>query len=194
MFRIAVCIAVVCGTTGCAARSGGRSSGPSPRPQTRASDAGGLARGRSWARSARDPKWLRPAASGGDADRGSWRCGAHGGAARRRGAPVAGDSSCGRPHSISGSASSTWRTSISPPRSSSIRRTRPPGTAWRGSGATGDSRISRWPDASRAVYYAPDSPVVHNTLGTVLQALGRRAEARAQYEKALAVDASAPMR
>jgi Flp pilus assembly protein TadD len=47
------------------------------------------------------------------------------------------------------------------------------------------------PDASRAVYYAPDSPVVYNTLGTILQALGRRAEARSQYEKALAVDATA---
>jgi len=47
------------------------------------------------------------------------------------------------------------------------------------------------PDASRAVYYAPESPVVHNTLGTILQALGRRVEARAQYEKALAVDATA---
>jgi Flp pilus assembly protein TadD len=47
------------------------------------------------------------------------------------------------------------------------------------------------PDASRAVYFAPNSPVVHNTLGTVLQALGHRAGARAQYEKALAVDATA---
>jgi tetratricopeptide (TPR) repeat protein len=47
------------------------------------------------------------------------------------------------------------------------------------------------PDASRAVYFGSDSPIVHNTLGTVLQALGRRAEARAQYEKALAMDATA---
>ena len=47
------------------------------------------------------------------------------------------------------------------------------------------------PDASRAVYYAPDSPVVHNTLGTILQTLGRRAEALAQYEKALALNATA---
>ena len=47
------------------------------------------------------------------------------------------------------------------------------------------------PDASRAVYYAPDSPIMRNTLGTILQVLGRRAEARAQYEKALAVDATA---
>jgi Flp pilus assembly protein TadD len=47
------------------------------------------------------------------------------------------------------------------------------------------------PDATRAVYFAPSSPVVHNTLGTILQALGRRAEARAEYEKALALDATA---
>ena len=47
------------------------------------------------------------------------------------------------------------------------------------------------PDAFRAVYYAPDSPIVHNTLGTVFQALGRRAEARAEYEKALAANPSA---
>jgi len=47
------------------------------------------------------------------------------------------------------------------------------------------------PDAYRALHYAPDSPSVHNTLGTVLQALGRRAEARAHFEKALALDVTA---
>ena len=47
------------------------------------------------------------------------------------------------------------------------------------------------PDAYRAVYHAPDSPIVHNTLGTVLQALGRRAAARAKFEQALALDVSA---
>jgi Flp pilus assembly protein TadD len=47
------------------------------------------------------------------------------------------------------------------------------------------------PDATRAVYYAPDSAVVRNTLGTILQSLGRRAEARAAYEKALSLDAHA---
>jgi len=46
-------------------------------------------------------------------------------------------------------------------------------------------------DASRAVYFASASPVAHNTLGTLLQALGRRPEARAQYEKALQLDATA---
>ena len=46
-------------------------------------------------------------------------------------------------------------------------------------------------DAYRAVYYAPDSPTVHNTLGTVLQALGQRAAARAQFEQALALDVTA---
>lgn len=47
------------------------------------------------------------------------------------------------------------------------------------------------PDAYRAVYYAPDSPMAHNTLGTIFQALGRRSEARAHYERALALDATA---
>jgi Flp pilus assembly protein TadD len=47
------------------------------------------------------------------------------------------------------------------------------------------------PDATRAAYFAPASPIVHNTLGTVLQVLGRRSAARAAYEKALAVDATA---
>jgi len=46
-------------------------------------------------------------------------------------------------------------------------------------------------DAYRAVYYAPESPTVHNTLGTVLQALGQRAAARAQFEQALAFDVTA---
>ena len=46
-------------------------------------------------------------------------------------------------------------------------------------------------DAYRAVYHAPGSPIVHNTLGTVLQALGQRAAARAQFEQALALDVSA---
>ena len=47
------------------------------------------------------------------------------------------------------------------------------------------------PEATRAVYFAPRSPVAHNTLGTVLQMLGRRAEARAEYEQALSLDANA---
>jgi len=46
-------------------------------------------------------------------------------------------------------------------------------------------------DAYRAVYYAPHSPTVHNTLGTVLQSLGQRAGARAQFEEALALDVTA---
>lgn len=46
-------------------------------------------------------------------------------------------------------------------------------------------------DAHRAVYYAPEWPVAHNTLGTVLQALGQRAAARAEYERVLTVDPSA---
>lgn len=47
------------------------------------------------------------------------------------------------------------------------------------------------PDAYRALYFAPRSPVVHNTLGTVFQALGRRDEARGHYEQALALDSAA---
>jgi tetratricopeptide (TPR) repeat protein len=46
-------------------------------------------------------------------------------------------------------------------------------------------------DAYRAVYYAPDSPAVHNTVGTVLQALGKWPAARAQFERALALDVTA---
>ena len=46
-------------------------------------------------------------------------------------------------------------------------------------------------DAQRAVYYAPEWPVSHNTLGTVLQALGQRSAARKEYERALALDATA---
>jgi Flp pilus assembly protein TadD len=46
-------------------------------------------------------------------------------------------------------------------------------------------------DAYRAVFYAPDSAVVRNTLGTVLQALGRRKEAREQYEHVLRLEPAA---
>jgi tetratricopeptide (TPR) repeat protein len=46
-------------------------------------------------------------------------------------------------------------------------------------------------DARRAVYFAPWSAEAHNTLGTLLQALGQRAKAKAAYEQALALDPSA---
>ena len=46
-------------------------------------------------------------------------------------------------------------------------------------------------DAHRAVYFAPHSAVAHNTLGTLLQALGRRVPARESYERAARLDASA---
>src|SRR5262245_16287319 len=46
-------------------------------------------------------------------------------------------------------------------------------------------------DAHRAVYYAPSSPIARNTLGTVLQALGQRDEARTEYQRALELDARA---
>ena len=43
-------------------------------------------------------------------------------------------------------------------------------------------------DASRAVYYARSSASAHNTLGTVLAALGHRGEARREYERAVELD------
>jgi protein O-GlcNAc transferase len=46
-------------------------------------------------------------------------------------------------------------------------------------------------DAYRAVYTAPDSPAVHNTLGTILQQLGEGRGAREHFTRALALDAGA---
>ena len=46
-------------------------------------------------------------------------------------------------------------------------------------------------DAYRAVHFAPASPAAHNTLGTILHALGRRAEARARFERVLQLDPTA---
>ncbi len=43
-------------------------------------------------------------------------------------------------------------------------------------------------DASRAVYYAPTSPTAHNTLGTILAAVGQGPDARRAYERALALE------
>lgn len=43
-------------------------------------------------------------------------------------------------------------------------------------------------DAARAIYYAPRSAAARNTLGTLFQAMGRRAEARTQYEIAARLD------
>jgi tetratricopeptide (TPR) repeat protein len=47
------------------------------------------------------------------------------------------------------------------------------------------------PDASRAVFYAPLSASAHNTWGTVLTATGHRADARREYERAVALDPDA---
>jgi Flp pilus assembly protein TadD len=68
-------------------------------------------------------------------------------------------------------------------------------------GATYDAMARLWRDAGfpqlalsdahRAVYFAPSSPIARNTLGTVLQALGKRELARQQYEQALRLDAQA---
>jgi tetratricopeptide (TPR) repeat protein len=43
-------------------------------------------------------------------------------------------------------------------------------------------------DSYRAIYYAPKSAAARNTLGTLFQAMGRRAEARTQYEFAARLD------
>ena len=43
-------------------------------------------------------------------------------------------------------------------------------------------------DAYRAIYFAPSSPTTHNTLGTLLQAVGHRQAARQSYDRALALD------
>jgi tetratricopeptide (TPR) repeat protein len=46
-------------------------------------------------------------------------------------------------------------------------------------------------DAARALYYSPKSAAARNTLGTLFQAMGRRAEARTQYEIAARLDPAA---
>ena len=46
-------------------------------------------------------------------------------------------------------------------------------------------------DAHRAVYYAPQSAAAHNTLGTIMQALGQDEAARSAYELASALDPKA---
>jgi Flp pilus assembly protein TadD len=46
-------------------------------------------------------------------------------------------------------------------------------------------------DAYRAVYAAPNAPSTRNTLGTILLALGKRADARAQFARAAALDPGA---
>ncbi len=46
-------------------------------------------------------------------------------------------------------------------------------------------------DAYRAVYLAPEWPAAHNTLGTLLYKLGLRDEARARFERVVALDPGA---
>jgi len=46
-------------------------------------------------------------------------------------------------------------------------------------------------DAYRAVSAAPDSPAVHNTLGTILQFLGKGRDARLRFTRSLALDPGA---
>lgn len=46
-------------------------------------------------------------------------------------------------------------------------------------------------EAHRALFYAPLSASAHNTLGTILQVLGQRDDARGEYQRALDLDPSA---
>jgi tetratricopeptide (TPR) repeat protein len=46
-------------------------------------------------------------------------------------------------------------------------------------------------DAHRAVYYAPDRAAAQNTLGTLLQAVGRNKDARSAYKLAMMLDPTA---
>jgi tetratricopeptide (TPR) repeat protein len=47
------------------------------------------------------------------------------------------------------------------------------------------------PDASRAVYFAPESASAYNTLGTILAALQQRSAARQAYDRAHVIDGDA---
>lgn len=58
---------------------------------------------------------------------------------------------------------------------------------WRDGGFPGRALA----DAYRAIYYDPRSAAARNTLGTALQALGRRSDARKEYERAVALDRTA---
>jgi tetratricopeptide (TPR) repeat protein len=58
---------------------------------------------------------------------------------------------------------------------------------WRDWGQPGEGL----PHAYRAVYLEPRSAVAHNTLGTLLYRLGRAADARASFSRALELDATA---
>jgi Flp pilus assembly protein TadD len=46
-------------------------------------------------------------------------------------------------------------------------------------------------DAVRGVHYAPSSAAAHNTLGTILMAVGHRVDARRSFARAVALDAQA---
>jgi Tfp pilus assembly protein PilF len=50
------------------------------------------------------------------------------------------------------------------------------------------------PDAYRALHFARDSAEVHETLGSILQALGRHDAARAAYQRGLALEVAAARR
>lgn len=58
---------------------------------------------------------------------------------------------------------------------------------WRDWGQPGEGL----PHAYRALYLEPRSPVAHNTLGTLLYRLGKRADARASFSRAVELDPTA---
>ena len=58
---------------------------------------------------------------------------------------------------------------------------------WRDWGQPGEGL----PHAYRALYLEPRSPAAHNTLGTLLYRLGKRADARASFSRAVELDPTA---
>jgi len=190
MFRTAVCIAAICATTGCAARSGGVSVKSDTQPvqaQGSTTETSSLedfmarVRAKSVTARPRTTRELTVEARDAAVTAALITVKAHPSAATHRAV-----------------AAEYLRLGIKDVAhehlTAAVRFDPKDAAAW-----DGLARIWRdWgfsnfalPDATRAVYFAPDSPAVHNTLGTVLQALGRRAEARVEFEKALALDPGA---
>ena len=98
---------------------------------------------------------------------------------------------------------SSWRTRTER-RVFSTRRTtttKPPRASTAGEAAAWDGLARIWRDwgypglglgdAHRAVWADPSSPVTRNTLGTILQLLGKTHEARDQFARAVALDPGA---
>jgi Flp pilus assembly protein TadD len=188
MFRTAVCVAVVCTATGCAARNGGRSidSGVAGHQVQAATPTDSLevfmSKVRARSQMAR-PTGQQQSVEAGDVALGK-------ALSQVRAWPSAWTHRTTAVHYLRLGISDAAHEHFT----AAVKLDSKDAASW-----DGLARIWRdWgfphlalADASRAVYHAPYSPIVHNTLGTILQALGRRGEARAQYEKALAVDPKA---